>query len=103
MVLSTLAAGWPRRDPSSDPRVVQDGPLATLWSCQLVSMQGLLCSSRSFACHLPCTQLRSGTVDENKQEAEPKVWQMLDHAAWNLLQRLRGRKEAILSLSSVNK
>lgn len=29
----------------------------------------------SFTYYLPCAQLRLGTVGENKQEAEPEVWQ----------------------------
>lgn len=91
-MLSTLAAGWLCWDPSSDPREVRDGAFTALWSCQLVSMQGLLGFLCSFAYHLPCARPRSGAVDENKQETEPKVWQAPHRAARELAPAPKGKK-----------
>lgn len=106
-MLSTLAAGWLCRDPSSDPREVRDGALAALWSCQLVSMQGLLGSSRLFAYHLLiiCLTPSRGWVllMKTSRRQSPKFCRLLIVLHMSLLQCPRGEKEAILSLNGVNK
>lgn len=48
-------------------------------------MQGLMGSSCLFAYDLPCAQLTLGALDENKPEAEPKVWQAPCCAAQELV------------------